>query len=134
MQRGYSRTKLVTYIVNALEDGADTNALAQEVAAYLMDAGKVSDLGSVLRDAQEKRAQQYGTVEFTAASAHELDQAQKDQIERVALKQYVGAKKVTMHYVRDESVVGGTNLTFPQTSLDVTIRNKLNGLRKGLIE
>ncbi len=132
MHKGYARTKLVDYIVTELNAGTATGKLSAQVAAYLVESGKVSELGSIMRDAQELRAQKYGLVELTARSAHQLDAAQIAQIETVAAKQYAGTKQVTIHQVHDQSVVGGANLIFPPASLDITIRNKLNQLRAAI--
>ena len=132
MGRDYSRQKLVNYIVDQLETGKSVSRLAKRVAAYLIDVGRISELDSVMRDAQEIRAQKYGVVELTVRSANPLNSAQSKQVERVAAKQYGKVKKVTIHKIDDESVVGGANLTLPHTSLDLTVRAKLNQLREGI--
>lgn len=132
MQGKYSRTKLVSYIVEQLQSNAKTDELVKSVAAYLLDNNKANDLQSVMRDAQELRAQKYGAVEVTAASAHELGSAQLAEIESVVRGQYAAAKDVTIHTVQDESVVGGTIVTLPQATLDVSVRSKLNQLREAI--
>lgn len=132
MQSSYSRSKLVNYIVDSLESGKAASILASEVAAYLIEVGKVSDLDSVMRDAQEARAQQHGVVELTARSAHKLELAHLSEIKALAGKQYSGTKRVITHQVQDESVIGGANLSFPHANLDVTIRAKLNQLKEAI--
>lgn len=133
MQKAYSRPALVAYIVQELADGADESKLAQRVAAYLINTNKIYELDSVMRDAQELRAQQSGVVELTIRSAHELDAAQRKQIESLAKAQYPATKKVLTHQVHDESVVGGASVQFPHASLDVTVRAKLNQLREAVL-
>lgn len=130
MQRTYSRTKLVKYIVDSLESGKSEKDLARKVAAYLIEVGKTSDLNSVMRDVQELRAAQYGIVELTATSAHHLEKSSLSDVEAIASRQYPGAKRTTVHQEIDPAVVGGANLTFPHASLDLTIRAKLNQLRE----
>jgi len=132
MQRTYSRTKLVDYIVDRLQAGVKPSELSLQAAAYLIEAGKTSELDSVMRDAQELRAQKYGAVEFTVRSAHELDNSQVEQVEKLAADQYPGTKNVTMHKVKDETVLGGANLTFPHSRLDITVRAKLNQLKEAI--
>lgn len=132
MQNTYSRPKLVNYIVDNLESGKSTAGLSRCVAAYLTDTGKANELDSLMRDAQELRAQKYGVIELTTRSAHTLDAAQVKQIEKVAAGQYDDAKTVKMHKLQDNSVIGGANLTLPHASLDVTIRAKLNQLRESI--
>lgn len=132
MQNGYSRFKLVGYIVDSLESGKSAERLASEVAAYLIENGKISELDSVMRDAQELRAQKYGVVELEARSAHRLESGHLSEIKTLAGKQYANTKSVIAHQIHDESVIGGTNLSFPHTNLDVTIRAKLNQLKEAI--
>ncbi len=132
MNRGYSRSKLVEYIVAAMQAGKNADKLAGEVAAYLIEIGKTSDLGSVLRDARELRAQKHGIVELTAASAHTIDKSQLAHIEAIASRQYPVVSRMTIHREHDDTVVGGANLSFPRANLDITIRSKLNQLREAV--
>ena len=132
MRRSYSRSELVAYIVSELAQGTDQTILARNVAAYLMDMNKLQELNSVMRDAQEARAQQSGIVEVTVRSAHTLDAPQMQQIEDIAKQQYSTATSVLAHTVHDESVVGGASVQLPHGSLDVTIRSKLNQLREAV--
>jgi F0F1-type ATP synthase delta subunit len=128
----YSRNALVAYIASQLDKGMPSTKLAKLVAAYLIETGKTADLNSVMRDAQEYRAEKGGVVELTVRSAHDLDAAQVAEVERVAKRQYPGAKKIDMHQVKDESVVGGANLQFANSNLDISIRAKLNKLRRSI--
>lgn len=132
MQKDYSRSRLVSYIVDCLESGESIARLAARTAAYLIEAGKVSDLDSIMRDAQEIRAQKYGVVELSARSAHKLDSSHLSEIKSMARKQYGNTKQVITHQVHDESVIGGANLSFPHNNLDITIRAKLNQLKESI--
>jgi F-type H+-transporting ATPase subunit delta len=132
VQQKYSRSALVQYIVTQLEAGMDTDALSQKVAAYLIEMNKTSDVMSVMRDAQELRAQKYGVVEATATSAHELGQQQLDEVTSAISKQYDSVKRVNINQVHDPTVIGGVVVNLPQATLDVTIRNKLNRLRESI--
>lgn len=132
MAWAYSRTKLVHYIVDALDSGVAETDIAKKVAAYLIDSGKTSDLNSVMRDAQDLRAAKYGVVELDVRSAHDLDSVQVKQVESVAKRQYPGAKKVSLNKIHDESVVAGASLSFAHAQFDVTVRTKLNRLREAI--
>lgn len=132
MQQTYSRSKLVNYIVEAINKGAGINVLAKQVAAYLIDAGKISELDSVMRDAQDLRATQSGVVELEVRSAHTIDADHINQIEAVAKQQYPGSSKVILDTVHDESVVGGANLSFAHSNFDITVRAKLNRLKEAI--
>lgn len=133
MQRNYNRTRLVQYIVDSLESKMDSKILARSVAAYLIEAGKASELNSVMRDAQELRATQSGIVELDVRTAYPLDAEHVSQIETMARKQYRGAKSVTLNQIHDDSVVAGAKLSFPQADFDMTVRAKLNQLREGIL-
>lgn len=132
MQNSYSRSKLVGYIVDSLNGGASGKKLAKEVAAYLIENGKSSELQSVMRDAQELRSQKYGVVELSARSAHAFDDSVQNRIEDIAKRQYPGVKKTIINEVSDESAIGGVNILLPHHSLDITIRSKLNRLRESI--
>jgi F0F1-type ATP synthase delta subunit len=132
MQSKYSRSKLVEYIVNSMQSGANADKLGRQVAAYLMTINKGSELNSIMRDAQERRAEKYGIVELTATSTHPLEASHLKQIENVAGRQYASPKQVITHQVHDESALGGTSLLFPHSNLDITVRSKLNQLREGI--
>ncbi len=132
MSKVYSRSKLVSYIVDSLESGVDATKLSQSVASYLLDAGKAADLDSVMRDVQEQRALKSGIVEVDVRTAHELDKEQISLIEKVSKQQYPKASKVVLNKIHDESVVGGANLSFANANFDVTVRGKLNRLREGI--
>lgn len=132
MQNTYSRSKLVDYIVDALGSGIDASKLANEVAAYLIDSGKVNELDSVMRDAKDLRARKSGIVEVDIKTAHDINDATVKQIEMIARQQYPQSKKVTLNKIHDESVVAGASLSLPHSSFDVTVRAKLNRLKEAI--
>lgn len=132
MQGRYVRSDLVAYILSELSNGTDEADLAQNVAAYLIQVNKLQELDSVMRDVQEARAQKTGIVELTVRSAHQLGEAQLQEIESVAKQQYPAAKSIVMHQVHDSSVLGGASVRLPHASLDITIRAKLNQLREAV--
>ncbi len=129
MAQQFSRKALADYIAQSDMPEAQ---LAQEVAAFLMDAGKVSDLDSLMRDVIEIRGRQNGVVELTASSAHELTPAVRSEIEAIAKKLYPGASKVTIHEVHDAALIGGVRLQFANASLDLSVQSKLNKLREAI--
>lgn len=132
MQRTYSRSKLVEYIVDQIQSGAKLDELAGYVAAYLIDEGKVYELDSVMRDAQDLRATKDGVVEVDVRSVHKIDAEHVKQMESVAKHQYPGSKKVQLNAIHDESVVGGANLSFAHANFDITVRAKLNRLKEAI--
>lgn len=124
-----NRRKLAEEIAKRLANGESTANLSREVAAYLVDAGKTSELNSLLRDVAVIRAEQNGIIELTAESAFALSPEQSSQIENLAKKQYPQAKQVIIHNQQNPEVIGGVSLSMPSASLDLSIRGKLNKLR-----
>lgn len=124
----FSRTKLARYIADSADSKQASVDLAKDVAAYLIDTGKTAELNSLLRDVAEERAVSNGFLEVTAISAFELNDAEKQEIEKVALSQYPRVKKVVIRSEIDESAVGGVKLLLPHYQLDLSIRTKLNRL------
>lgn len=125
----YSRTKLANYIADQLDSEADQSDLAIQTASYLLDAAKKSELDSVMRDVMEARMNR-GIVELTARTAHPLEDIQKRQIKDVIKKHYPNTQKIIIHEVKDPGVVGGIAITLPNADLDMTIKAKLNQIRK----
>lgn len=131
MSSTYSRKQLAQYIVREVDEDADSKDLAIQTASYLIDSAKISDLDSVLRDVMETRVVG-GIVELTARTAHPLQDMQKRQIKDVIKKHYPNTRSVIIHEIHDESVVGGIVINLPNADLDMTIRTKLNHIKKAV--
>ncbi len=124
----FSRSKLATYIAKSSGSKKSPANLATDVAAYLIDTGKTSELNSLLRDVAEERAVSNGFLEVTTISAFELNDIERQEIEAAARKQYPRVKNVVIRSEIDTSVVGGVKLLLPHHQLDLSIRTKLNRL------
>lgn len=121
-----NRSKLALEITRRINTG---ESVAREIAAYLIDTGKTSELNSILRDIVQIRADQSGIVELTATSAFKISAEQTAQVEDLAKKQYPKAKQIITHNEINPDVIGGIAISMPSASLDLTIRAKLNKLR-----
>lgn len=132
MSAKYSQKAVASHIANQLQEEVDEQDLAISIASYLIDEGKTASLDSLLRDVMETRAVENGVVELTAKSAFSLTPEQKVSIQHVAKKQYPGTHKVIIHEVIDPSVIGGVSLSLANSSLDLTIKSKLNHLREAV--
>lgn len=106
----------------------DEQSFAREVAAYLLDTGRTGQLNSLARDMVIQRAEQ-GVVEVTAVSAHELSESVRADIRAQVERLYPNAAQIVINERRDESVVGGVRLEFPEQQLDLSVRSKLNRLK-----
>lgn len=129
MGQNFPRASLARYIASSDKPEKE---LSREVAAFLIENNKTSDLGSLMRDVTEIRSRADGIVELTARSAFPLSLSVKTEIEAVAKKQYGDVTEVIIHEVLDESVIGGVRLQFANASLDLTIQSKLHKLREAI--
>lgn len=124
-----SRTRLAHYIAEQTLNGADTQQLSREIAAYLLDEGDAGELDSLLRDVQAAWAEQ-GHVEVLAASAHPLTDEVKTDITRQVQTLYPAAKTVVVTEVHDPSVIGGVRLSLAHQQLDLSVEAKLNKFKQ----
>lgn len=129
MAQKFSRTQLARYVA---ESDKPNDELAKEVAAFLVDTGKVSDLDSLMRDVMEYRGSHDGVVELTARSAYPLTSETRSEINGVAKRLYPNATEIIIHEEHDAEVIGGVNLQFAHASLDLTIQSKLHSLREAI--
>jgi F0F1-type ATP synthase delta subunit len=106
----------------------DEKQFAREVAAYLLDTGRTGQLNSLARDMVKARIAD-GIVEVTAVSAHDLTDAVRADIRAQIEKLYPNVQRIILNERRDESVIGGVRLEFPEQQLDLSVRNKLNRLK-----
>lgn len=81
--------------------------------------------------ARVKEACGIGTAIVSAAV--ELDQAQKKAVEEKLLKTS-GYQKMEMHYEVDASLIGGMVIRINDRVVDSSVRTKLNGLTKQLLQ
>jgi F0F1-type ATP synthase delta subunit len=125
----YSRSKLAEYVADHIGDESE---LAQKVAAFLIENNKTSELGSIIRDVADIRAQKSGIIELTATSARDLSAETKNQIESLVKENFKEVKQIIIHEVKDPRVIGGVNLDFANANLDLTVRAKLNKLREAV--
>jgi F0F1-type ATP synthase delta subunit len=123
------RTRIAQVIADrTLQSGAD-EALAREVAAYVLAERRVGELNSLMRDVQEDRAQA-GQVEVLAASAHPLNNEVRQDIEVQVKTIYPNAKRVIVTEVLDPEVIGGVRLSLANQQLDLSVEAKLNKFKQ----
>jgi F0F1-type ATP synthase delta subunit len=107
----------------------DEQSFSQEIAAYLLDEGRTSDLDSLIRDIMDYRAK-HGIVEVRAVSAHALTPIiEKDIIEQVK-QRYSQTKSVIISPIHDPLVIGGVRLEYPNEQLDLSVRAKLSRFKQ----
>ena len=125
----FARTDLAAVIGEKTMHISDMRLLAKEVAAYLMEQKRTSDLETLMRDVLAYR-QQHGVLEAEVASAHELSDTTLKEVKQLLKEHYPNAKKIVVHAHIDTEVVGGLRVTLANEQLDMSVRSKLDMFRR----
>ncbi|MGK2896089.1 MAG: F0F1 ATP synthase subunit delta, partial [Candidatus Saccharimonadales bacterium] len=99
----------------------------RELAAYLIDTGRLRERELVLQDIERQLATR-GMVLATVVSARQLSAEARTLLEDLVKTEYGSVTKVALREVIDESVIGGVRLDMPGKQLDATVRTKLEKL------
>lgn len=120
-----SQRRLAAYVASQLLASGDKKRLIKELAAYLIETGRVRDLNQVVAAIEEALASR-GAVVATVTTARPLSPENKQAI----VKQFTptGAKL----YIREQidlSVIGGFKIELPGSQFDGTVIHKLTTLK-----
>lgn len=125
----FARNDLAKIVGDKLQSNRSSRELAQEIAAYLMEENRVSDLESLMRDVMAYR-QHNGIVEAEVASAHPLDEATIRQVKQLLGDKFPNAKKIIVHQHIDQTIVGGMTISLANEKLDMSIKSQLDTFRR----
>lgn len=103
----------------------NSELLAKQIAAYLLEQKRSIELESIMRDVLAYR-QARGIVEADVSSAHELNNELLADIKALLKQHYPKAKQIVAHQSFDESVIGGLRINLSNEQLDMTLRAKLD--------
>jgi F0F1-type ATP synthase delta subunit len=124
------RTRIARLLADrTLKSGADTKRLSREIAAYLLQERRTSDLSSLLRDIEYLWAER-GYVEVQAYSAHPLTPEVRKDITAQAKQLYPEAAKIVVTENHDEDIIGGVKLVVANQQLDLSVQAKLNQFKQ----
>jgi ATP synthase F1 delta subunit len=124
-----SRRKIAEVIAKRLNSGESLSKISKETAAYLLDAGRTSELESIMRDVMEIRAGA-GQVESTLTSAHRLSPKVQKEVKELVRAIRPSSKKIVLDEQVDPTLIGGLRLHVIDQSLDLSIKTKLNRLKQ----
>ena len=127
MQAKISRRKLAAYVVDSFERGTSLSEVMNQLAAYLVETGRVREFDLVVRMIETILAER-GTVIVRVTSAHPLTEALRRDVEA-----QVPAKKVLYEEIIDPTVIGGIRIETPGQLLDATMKRKLLALRQAKV-
>ena len=120
-----SQRRLAAYVAGQLLASGDKKRLVKELAAYLIETGRVRDLNQVVAAIEEALALR-GAVVATVTTARPLSPENKQAI----VKQFTqtGAKLYIREQI-DPSVIGGFKIELPGSQFDGTVIHKLTTLK-----
>ncbi len=122
-----SRRKLADQAARRIAAGESKTVVLKELAAYLIDTGRKSEAGLLVRDIETALVAR-GIVVGTVVSARPLTAEAKKSIDSFVKHHYADVKSVVLRERVDESVIGGVRLELADRQLDVTVANKLDKL------
>lgn len=119
-------------IVTKLADSAGIDRTIRNFLAVIVSHRRTLELKAIRQSFQEAVDERLGWVRAEITSASELDQAQREEIER-SLGTKIG-KFIRAEYRVDPSLLGGVRAQVASKEYDATLRGKLEGLRQQLLQ
>jgi ATP synthase F1 delta subunit len=101
--------------------------VAQKLAAYLVNNHRSSELDAIMREVQLLREKTTGTAEVTLTSANKLNETDVKNLIKI-----IDVDKSVVNRVIDQEMVGGVRIEASGKLLDLTVRNRLDQLKKGV--
>jgi len=123
------RTDLAAIIAERTMHMTNHDDITRAVAAYLLEEGRTEDVSSLMRDVAQCRAK-YGIVEATVVSAYELSPSALHEVKDALKSEYPNAKSFVINKQIDPSLVGGLRIEMAGEELDLSVRAKLNTLKR----
>lgn len=118
-----SRRKIARYAAEQLTAGVATKDVIKQLAAFLVDTGRMPEYELLVRDIEAELADR-GVVVADVTSARPLEAGLKQEVAKL-----VGAKSVQIRQSVDPAVLGGIRVDIPGKRFDGTIRHKLTALK-----
>lgn len=111
-----------------LSDKKSESALAEAVARYLVHERRSHELDAIMREVAKQRRAKTGLVEVTLTSAFPLSKSVKNELVKI-----LEANKTIVNEVTDDDVLGGVRMETSEKLLDLSVRNRLQKLKEGVI-
>ena len=118
-------------MLKTLQEGA--SQLMVNLLAMLHDYGRIANLASIIDEFNRLNDEFEKTVRATVTTAVELDEGQKEKL-AAAFANVVGANKVVIDQVVDESIIGGVILQSQSNIYDGSIKSKLERIKRLLLK
>jgi F0F1-type ATP synthase delta subunit len=119
--------ELAKYVVDQLEAGVDSSALAEQISAYLLEERRTRELPAILR-AVDLELSRRGNDQVVITAAHVTSSDVKKQISDL-----LGVKNPTFTEIIDQNVIGGVKARSGETEIDLTVRGRLNRFKNNIV-
>jgi F-type H+-transporting ATPase subunit delta len=118
-------------VIGKLADDMGLHRLIKNFLLVLVSHRRTGELNAIREEFGRLVDERTGWLRAEITSAHELDAAEREQIER-SLGTQLG-KFIRARYKVDPAVIGGVRAHVGSKEYDATIRGKLEGLRQRLV-
>lgn len=119
-----SKKTIATAVAELLESGQNSTQVARNLAAYLVEERRSSELDAILREVSRIRRERSGVVEISARSVFPVDAEAKRAVARL-----FGAEKAVFNDQTDASLIGGAVFESADAQLDLSFRRQINQLK-----
>ena len=122
-----SRRKVADVIVDQLIAGKKPKAIAQELAAFIVDKHMEKQFDQLINDIAIRLQEVTAHVDVSVTTASPLTDAGRDELKKFILSEFK-AKSVEIQEQQDPSLLGGFLLQTPEYEYDASVRYQLNQL------
>ena len=129
MGQRLSRRKIAAHYAEQLLAGK--KSAPKELAAYLVETGRVRELELIIRDVEAALADR-GLLLADVASSRKLNDAASKNI-RTYLQSITKADRIELRETVDSDLLGGVRIGIPGKEMDATLRHRLNQLKASKI-
>ena len=119
-----SRRKLANNAANRLIAGEPKKDVLRDVAAYLIDSGRKSEVTLVVRDIEAMLLSK-GIAIGTVTSARPLSADALKNVESLVKNHYPAVGTVVLRTEVDERLIGGVKVELPGVQLDASVKAKI---------
>lgn len=121
--------KDIARAIRNLSGSMSSAKLSKVLASYLGRERRTGELDAILREVSRQREVEDGILEIDLTSAFPISDGNKRE-----LTKSVDAKKVVVNETIDKNVIGGVRMETSKSVLDLTVRNRLNRLKQGVVK
>jgi F-type H+-transporting ATPase subunit delta len=117
--------KDIAQAVLQMSKSASMTQVTSALASFLVSERRSKDLGAIMREVSRLRQKHSGINEANVTSAFDLNEDLIGQI-----RQIIGGQTVIINQIIDKSLIGGVRVETNDSLLDLTVRNRLDQLKR----